>query len=108
MSDQLVEAVRAIAKEEIAAAFKSERAEWRRMIETAIEEHLQIQSFNGLEPTWTTKQAAAYLGIARSTLYNLISQGRFPRPRKQGRTNAFVPSEVAQIRRQWLELGVTE
>lgn len=56
------------------------------------------------EPTWTTKQAAEFLGIAPRTLANQISKGEFPKPRKQGKLNAFVPSEVAEIRRQRLGL----
>lgn len=61
------------------------------------------------EPTWTTRQAAEFLGIAPRTLANKISKGEFPKPRKQGKLNAFIPSEVAEIRRQWLGLPeVTE
>lgn len=52
------------------------------------------------EPTWTTKQVAEFLGLAVQTVYNMVSTKAegFPRPRKQGRVNAFIPSEVAEYR----------
>ncbi|CAG7622384.1 helix-turn-helix transcriptional regulator [Leucobacter soli] len=64
------------------------------------------------EPTWTTKQVAEFLGLAVQTVYNLRSAGEpdFPRPRKQGRLNAFIPSEVAAYRAKVLNIqdeGVT-
>ncbi|MCS3426771.1 helix-turn-helix transcriptional regulator [Leucobacter aridicollis] len=55
----------------------------------------------GYEPTWTTAQVAIFLGVKRQSIYNALSEGvaGFPRPRKNGRLNAFVPSEVAKYRR---------
>lgn len=60
------------------------------------------------EPTWTTRQVAEFLGLAVGTVYNLLSQDAdgFPKPRKQGRKNAFIPSEVAAYRAQ--TLGINE
>lgn len=58
------------------------------------------------EPTWTTKQVAEFLGLAPKTIRNRMSLGEFPKPRKQGRLNAFIPSEVAAYRAQ--TLGLTE
>lgn len=59
------------------------------------------------EPTWTTKQVAEFLGLALGTVYNMVSQEveGFPAPRKQGRLNAFIPSEVARYRAQVLGLN---
>ena len=58
------------------------------------------------EPTWTTKQVAEFLGLKVQTVYNLVSEQApgFPKPRKQGRLNAFIPSEVAAFRARVLEL----
>lgn len=58
------------------------------------------------EPTWTTRQVAEFLGLARQTVYNMVSEEAegFPKPRKQGRLNAFLPSEVAAYRDQVLGL----
>lgn len=62
------------------------------------------------EPTWTTKQVAEFLGIKVQTVYNMLDpklgNPAFPRPRKQGRLNAFIPSEVAAYRA--LVLGLNE
>lgn len=59
------------------------------------------------EPTWTTKQVAEFLGLAQQTVYNMLgTSDEFPKPRKQGRLNAFIPSEVAAYRAQ--VLGLTE
>lgn len=59
------------------------------------------------EPTWTTLQVAEFLGLARQTVYNMISEGEpgFPKPRKQGRLNAFIPSEIAAYRATSLGLN---
>ena len=59
------------------------------------------------EPTWTTIQVAEFLGIARKTVYNLVSLGKLPH-RKQGSLNAFIPSEIAAYRAQVLGLAETE
>ena len=56
------------------------------------------------EPTWTTEQAAEFLGIARKTLYNRVSLGTAPAPRKMGRLNGFIPSELAAYREEILGL----
>ena len=56
------------------------------------------------EPTWTTSQVAEFLGLARKTVYNLVSLGELPH-RKQGRLNAFIPSEIAAYREQTLGLA---
>lgn len=58
----------------------------------------------GYEPTWTTAQVAAFLGMKRQSIYNALSEGKadFPRPRKRGRLNVFVPSEVEEYRRALL------
>jgi len=58
------------------------------------------------EPTWTTDQVAEFLGLKPQTIYNRVSQkiAGFPQPRKQGRINAFIPSEVASYRDQVLGL----
>lgn len=55
------------------------------------------------EPTWTTEQAAEFLGLARKTVYNLVSEGVITR-HKLGRLNAFIPSEVAAYRAKVLGL----
>ena len=62
------------------------------------------------EPTWTTKQVAEFLGLAVQTVYNRLSAkgSDFPRPRKQGRINGFIPSEVAAYRAQKLGLDAEE
>ena len=62
------------------------------------------------EPTWTTRQVAEFLGLAVGTVYNMLSQEAdgFPKPRKQGRKNAFIPSEVAAYRAQALGLDKEE
>lgn len=59
------------------------------------------------EPTWTTVQVAEFLGLARQTVYNMVSQGEpgFPKPRKHGRLNAFIPSEIAAYRAETLGLN---
>ncbi|UOQ57206.1 hypothetical protein MUN78_16375 [Leucobacter allii] len=60
------------------------------------------------EPTWTTKQVAEFLGLKVQTVYNRLDHKRgepeFPRPKKQGRLNAFIPSEVAAYRAKRLGL----
>ena len=60
------------------------------------------------EPTWTTEQVAEFLGFKRQTIYNLLNptlgDPTFPKPRKQGRKNAFIPSEIAAYRAQSLGL----
>lgn len=56
------------------------------------------------EPTWTTAQVAEFLGLARKTVYNRVSLGEIPAPRKQGKLNAFIPSEIAAYRAQVLGL----
>lgn len=46
-------------------------------------------------PVLTTRQAAAYCGLASAqSLYNLISQGVGPRYYKQGRRNAFYEADL--------------
>ncbi|WP_029265069.1 MULTISPECIES: helix-turn-helix transcriptional regulator [unclassified Microbacterium] len=46
-------------------------------------------------PIPTTKQAAAYCGLASAqSLYNLISEGVGPVYFKQGRRNAFYESDL--------------
>lgn len=59
------------------------------------------------EPTWTTRQVSEYLGLAVQTIYNMVSKETpgFPSPRKQGRLNAFIPSEVAAYRSRVLGLN---
>ena len=57
----------------------------------------------GYEPTWTTAQVAEFLGIARKTVYNLVSLGVIKR-HKQGSLNAFIPSEIAAYRARVLGL----
>lgn len=64
--------------------------------------------FDGYEPTWTTAQVAEFMGVAVKTIRNRVSLGTFPRPRKQGRLNAFIPSEVATYRAQILGLSASE
>lgn len=56
------------------------------------------------EPTWTTKQVAEFLGIKPKTVYNRVSLGLLPAPRKQGSLNAFIPSEIAEYRAEVLGL----
>ncbi|UOQ60347.1 hypothetical protein MUN76_15150 [Leucobacter rhizosphaerae] len=61
------------------------------------------------EPTWTTRQVAEFLGLAVQTVYNSLGNVEgFPKPRKQGRLNAFIPSEVAEYRAKSLGLNETE
>lgn len=57
------------------------------------------------EPTWTTAQVAEFLGVKPKTIRNRISLGEFPKPRKQGRLNAFIPSEIAAYRAEVLGLN---
>lgn len=58
----------------------------------------------GYEPTWTTAQVAEFLGLKPKTIRNRVALGKFPRPRKQGRLNAFIPSEIAAYRAETLGL----
>lgn len=106
MEDVITDAIRKIVREEVRSAIRQEveQSLGRLKGEVASACSCIPESMNGYEATWTTRQTAAFLGIAMSTLYNMISLGKFPRPRKQGRRNAFIPSEVAQIRREWLNL----
>lgn len=60
------------------------------------------------EPTWTTAQVAEFLGLKPKTIHNRVSKGEFPKPRKQGRLNAFIPSEIAEYRAQVLGLDTGE
>lgn len=55
----------------------------------------------GYEPAWTTAQVAAFLGLKPRTILNILSAktAGFPKPRKNGKLHAFVPSEVAEYRR---------
>lgn len=104
MRDPIANAIQNLVQSEVASAVERVRAEMLAEIRDA---SVSMRHECGcFEPTWTTKQAAEFLGIARSTLYNEISKGTFPRPRKQGRINAFVPSEVAEVRR--VRLGLAE
>ncbi|WP_424448877.1 helix-turn-helix domain-containing protein [Microbacterium arborescens] len=53
-------------------------------------------------PVLTTARAAAYCGIAKQTLYNLISEGKrpgvdFPRYFKQGRLNVFYAADLDEF-----------
>lgn len=105
--------IRAIVRSEIRAALtthqpRSDASGLQRMVADEVRRQIDLASvdpvFAPYEPTWTTKQAAEFLGISAKTLYNGISQGTFPRPKKHGRLNAFVPSEVAEARRQMLGL----
>lgn len=53
-------------------------------------------------PVLTTARAAEYCGIAKQTLYNLISEGKrpgvdFPRYFKQGRLNVFYASDLEEF-----------
>lgn len=57
------------------------------------------------EPTWTAAQVAEFLGLKPKTIHNRISAGVFPKPRKNGRLNAFIPSEIAAYRAQSLGLN---
>lgn len=54
------------------------------------------------EATWTTAQVAEFLGLARKTVLNLVSLGELRRD-KQGRLNAFTPSEVIAYRERTRE-----
>lgn len=56
------------------------------------------------EPTWTTAQVAEFLGLKPKTIRNRLALGQFPKPRKNGRLNAFIPSEIAAYRAQVLGL----
>lgn len=69
--------------------------------------HLAGYRGTGYEPTWTTAQVAEFLGLKRQTVYNMISEKTpgFPLPRKQGKLNAFIPSEVAAYRAETLGLS---
>lgn len=60
-----------------------------------------------LEPTWTTAQAAEFLGLAKKTVLNLCSKGEIPF-RKNGRINGYLPSELAQFRASRLGLNEGE
>lgn len=54
-------------------------------------------------PILTTKQAAAYCGLAGAqSLYNLISQGEGPTYYKQVRRNAFYESDLDEWNRSRL------
>ena len=55
-------------------------------------------------PVLTTARAAEYCGIAVQTLYNLLSQGEGPKAFKQGRLNAFYPTDLDE----WLAGRITD
>lgn len=57
------------------------------------------------EPTWTTAQVAEFLGLKPKTIRNRLALGEFPKPRKNGRLNAFLPSEIAAYRAEILGLN---
>ena len=59
---------------------------------------------SGYEPTWTTAQVAEFLGLKPKTIRNRLALGEFPKPRKNGRLNAFLPSEIAAYRAEQLDL----
>lgn len=57
------------------------------------------------EPMWNTKQAAEFLGLKPKTVLNRVSTGEFPKPMKNGRLNAFRPSEIVAYRDRILGLA---
>ncbi|MGW9020197.1 helix-turn-helix transcriptional regulator [Leucobacter chromiiresistens] len=80
MDSELERAIRQIVREEIAASLAG----------------------TSYEPTWTTAQVAEFLGLKPKTIRNRISLGEFPKPRKHGRANAFIPSEIVAYRAERL------
>lgn len=104
MENAITAVVRKIVREEVQAARKPPE----RSRDKACCEHCPgplPMHFDGYEPTWTTAQVAEFMGVAVKTIRNRVSLGTFPKPRKQGRLNAFVPSEVAAYRAQILGLN---
>jgi excisionase family DNA binding protein len=69
--DGLEEFVRSIVKEEVAALTERESDRWL-----------------------TSDEAAEYLGIARSTLHDLVCDGRLPRHGEKGHRLRFRQSEL--------------
>lgn len=45
-------------------------------------------------PVHNTRAAATYCGLAYQTFRNLLAQGAGPKAFKQGRLNAFYPSDL--------------
>lgn len=58
-------------------------------------------------PLLTTKQAAAYCGMALQTFYNHLSAGEGPKQYKQGRRNAFYEADLDAWNKSRLVQAVT-
>ena len=79
-------------------------------LETAIrrivcEELAAVLAGTSYEPTWTTAPVAEFLGLKPKTIRNRISLREFPKPRKQGRLNAFIPYAIATNRAEQFGLN---
>ncbi len=48
---------------------------------------------------WSTRETAAYLGLAESTLHQLTWKGTAPRSYRVGRERRYDPADIAR----WLE-----
>ncbi len=112
MEDAITKAIRAIVREEV---HQRMLVELPRAVAKAIAEEEAAQPVvravwqagnNIFEPSWTTKQVAEFLGLKPRTIHNRVSASidGFPRPRKHGKLNAFIPSEVAAYRARILGL----
>jgi excisionase family DNA binding protein len=55
-------------------------------------------------PVLNTRRAAEYCGLGYQTLRNLLASGQGPKVFKQGRLNAFYPSDLDA----WLEKRITD
>lgn len=112
MEDTITQAIRAVVREEVRkqmlvelprAIAKAKAAEEAAKPAVPALWHAGSDAY---EPTWTTKQVAEFLGLKPRTIHNRVSEGvdGFPRPRKHGKLNAFIPSEVAAYRARTLGL----
>lgn len=50
-------------------------------------------------------QGARLVPVSKATLYRMISDGKFPKPRKLGKRSVWSDSDIRHWRDQWLENG---
>ena len=108
MEDTITTAIRKMIREEVREAVLRELGSFQKHVEAPAPAvcSCMVGSHDGYEMTWTTKQVAEFLGIRPQTVSNKVSLNEpgFPRPRKFGRKNAYIPSEVAAYRGRILGL----
>ena len=49
------------------------------------------------------QSGARVLPVSKATLYRMIAEGRFPKPRRLGKRSVWTTEDVNQWRAQWLE-----